>query len=80
MIHKIVNPPSVYQVPRSNTPCAIKQFTVDKGRTGQQFAYFAVLSLAPLLLAVFSIMTLFLASAADQVENFAQTLSSDCAI
>ncbi len=36
--------------------------------------YFAVLSLAPMLLAVFSIMTLFLASAAGSVENFTQDL------
>ena len=54
---------------------AIKQFTVDKGTDRAAIlTYFAVLSLAPLLLAVFSIMTLFLASAADQVENFAQDL------
>lgn len=54
---------------------AIKQFTVDKGTDRAAIlTYFAVLSLAPLLLAVFSTMTLFLASAADQVENFAQDL------
>lgn len=54
---------------------AVKQFMVDKGTDRAAIlTYFAVLSLAPLLLAVFSIMTLFLASAADQVENFAQDL------
>ena len=54
---------------------AVKQFSVDKG-TDQAaiLTYFAVLSLAPLLLAVFSIMTLFLSQAADTVENFTQDL------
>lgn len=54
---------------------AVKQFSVDKGTDRAAIlTYFAVLSLAPLLLAVFSILTLFLASAADTVENFAQDL------
>ena len=56
---------------------ALKQFSIDKGTDRAAIlTYFAVLSLAPLLLAVFSIMTLFLASAADTVENFAQDLVS----
>ena len=54
---------------------SLKQFMVDKGTDRAAIlTYFAVLSLAPLLLAAFSIMTLFLASAADTVENFAQDL------
>lgn len=54
---------------------AIKQFSVDKG-TDQAaiLTYFAVLSLAPLLLAVFSILTLVLSQAADTVENFTEDL------
>lgn len=56
---------------------AVQQFSADKG-TDQAaiLTYFAVLSLAPLLLAVFSLLTLFLASAADTVENFAEDLVS----
>lgn len=51
------------------------QFTADKGTDRAAIlTYFAVLSLAPLLLAVFSILTLVLASAADTVENFAEDL------
>lgn len=54
---------------------AIQQFSADKGTDRAAIlTYFAVLSLAPLLLAVFSILTLFLASAADTVENFTQDL------
>ena len=54
---------------------SVKQFLIDKGTDRAAIlTYFAVLSLAPLLLAVFSIMTLFLASAADTVENFAEDL------
>lgn len=54
---------------------AILQFSIDKGTDrAATLTYFAVLSLAPLLLAVFSILTLFLASAADTVENFAEDL------
>lgn len=54
---------------------AIKQFSIDKG-TDQAaiLTYFAVLSLAPLLLAVFSILTLVLSQAADTVENFTEDL------
>ena len=56
---------------------AVQQFSADKGTDKAAIlTYFAVLSLAPLLLAVFSILTLFLASAADTVENFAEDLVS----
>jgi membrane protein len=54
---------------------AVQQFSADKGTDRAAIlTYFAVLSLAPLLLAVFSILTLFLASAADTVENFTEDL------
>lgn len=54
---------------------AVQQFSVDNGTDRAAIlTYFAVLSLAPLLLAVFSILTLFLASAASTVENFAEDL------
>src|SRR5699024_7188091 len=54
---------------------AIQQFSADKGTDRAAIlTYFAVLSLAPTLLAVFSILTLVLASAADTVENFAQDI------
>src|SRR5699024_8003858 len=54
---------------------AIQQFSSDKGTDRAAIlTYFAVLSLAPTLLAVFSILTLVLASAADTVENFAQDI------
>lgn len=54
---------------------AVKQFSVDKGTDKAAIlTYFAVLSLAPLLLAVFSILTLFLSQAADTVENFTEDL------
>lgn len=54
---------------------AVTQFGADKGTDRAAIlTYFAVLSLAPTLLAVFSILTLVLASAADTVETFAQDL------
>lgn len=56
---------------------AIQQFSADKGTDrAATLTYFAVLSLAPMLLAVFSILTLVLASAAGTVENFAEDLVS----
>src|SRR5699024_11137853 len=54
---------------------AIQQFGADKGTDRAAIlTYFAVLSLAPALLVVFSILTLVLVSAADSVENFAEDL------
>lgn len=54
---------------------AIQQFGTDKGTDRAAIlTYYAVLSLAPTLLAVFSILTLVLSSAADTVENFAEDL------
>lgn len=54
---------------------AVQQFGADKGTDRAAIlTYYAVLSLAPTLLAVFSILTLVLASAADTIENFAQDL------
>jgi len=52
---------------------AIQEFGSDKGTDRAAVGtYFAVLSLAPAMLAVFSVLTLVLASAADTVENFAE--------
>ncbi|HIY86920.1 MAG TPA: YihY/virulence factor BrkB family protein [Candidatus Yaniella excrementavium] len=54
---------------------AVQKFSLDKGTDRAAIlTYFAVLSLAPTLLAVFSILTLVLASAAGAVENFTQDL------
>lgn len=56
---------------------AVKKFSLDKGTDRAAIlTYFAVLSLAPTLLAVFSILTLLLASAAGAVENFTEDLVS----
>ncbi|HIW47326.1 MAG TPA: YihY/virulence factor BrkB family protein [Candidatus Yaniella excrementigallinarum] len=52
---------------------SIQEFGSDKGTDRAAVGtYFAVLSLAPAMLAVFSVLTLVLASAADTVENFAE--------
>lgn len=54
---------------------ASQKFGADQGTDRAAIlTYFAVLSLAPTLLAVFSVLTLVLASAADTVENFAEDL------
>lgn len=54
---------------------ALKKFGVDHGiDRAAMLTYYAVLSLAPTLLAVFSILTLVLSSAAGTVENFAEDL------
>ncbi|GAA2032074.1 YihY/virulence factor BrkB family protein [Yaniella flava] len=56
---------------------AIQKFLIDKGTDRAAIlTYFAVLSLAPTLLAVFSVLTLVLASAADTVENFVEDFVS----
>lgn len=57
---------------------AVKEFAADKGTDlAATLTYFTVLSLAPALLAVFSILSLFLASSADEVTTLVDGLVTE---
>ena len=57
---------------------AVKEFTADKGTDlAAMLTYFTVLSLAPMLLATFSIITLFLASNAERITSLVEDWVAD---